>query len=104
MRFAGLKDTVASVSEILKDPELSLIIPDSYYNIGYYGVTYELLQITANSDTLLYFEVKQRRLPEKIIQWLEFMEPGDKLVLQNIRAVGVFCPRKYRDIILTIRE
>ena len=103
LRLGGIKDSVASIQEILINPFLHLFIPGSLYKKQFVVTGFNAIFISDDLDSLRTYSVgnllsnEQQELTKKL-------KPGNKILFDQIYAFGPDSRRrKFKSFIITIR-
>ncbi len=105
IQFGNTSDTFLSVKQILINPKLNVVIPNSYYKHGGFITSFELKLLDSENNIIKQFVMKERgELAKNLISCMKKLSVGDKLEFTNIKAVSSDCEvQKLSDFTLTIK-
>lgn len=85
--LGGMYDTAVSKSRILINPFISVIMPNCFYQHGYYVISFQAIFINGNDSTFTIS--KGNYLSEEQIKLVKSEDKFNKIYFNNIRAL---CP------------
>jgi hypothetical protein len=106
IELGTIKDTTATVAEILANPVLNVVIPNCYYNFGIRVIAFEMSFITDNNGVakITLDPTVGNELHDELIEVIKILNKGDKLFFDNIKIIGnEICPRTMGSYALTIK-
>jgi hypothetical protein len=86
-RLGGIKDSTASINNILLNPFLHIDIPGSYYNHRFFITNFSAAFIGQDFDSLKTNAVGNL-LSKEQIELIKQLKPGDRIFFHDIYAVG----------------
>ncbi|MEQ1734336.1 MAG: hypothetical protein ABL940_11735, partial [Bacteroidia bacterium] len=90
IELGTIKDTTATVAEILANPVLNADIPNCYYNFGIRVISFEMSFITDNNGVakITLDPTAGNELHDELIEVIKILNKGDKLFFDNIKIRG----------------
>lgn len=105
IQFGNTSDTVLSVKQILSNPKLNVVIPNSYYKHQFVVWNFNLYYYNSNNELIYQIEnLNNYKFSEFEKPFIEKLQSGDKMIFKRIIVTGPDCEnRRLSDLTLTIK-
>lgn len=105
-QLGDITDTIATIKEILSNPNLNIILPNCYYKMSFRIVKFRALLIQNSGDTLNEYKSNWScTLPRPLVFDIMYSNAGDRIVLYYITVRSAdSCDRTLNQIRITIKE
>jgi hypothetical protein len=102
VRFGSGRSARMSIAEIRLNPVLRVYFPCPFHGVA--TVTQFTLKLAPSNRKGREFPgIDGNRLLTMHLDAIGKLRPGDRIILEDIRAVGSFCPRILRPVVVTVR-
>ena len=82
-----ISDTIASLQQVLENPNLNIVIPDCHYDHNFWVIGFTMTLVQANGDTLKSFSgTSGNQLTDTQLGYIRDLRPGDKLAFTEITS------------------
>ena len=103
VRYGGLKDSIATINQLLTNPFLFIEIPESYYKHNFQITSFTATFISQELDSLKTYLVGNMLSTEQK-ELIKKLRTGDKIFFDQIYALGPDSRRrKLKSFTITIR-
>jgi hypothetical protein len=105
-RLGEINTNSASVSQVLDDPSINIVIEDCYWDYQFSFSTFDLKLIDESGNIILSLDdVEGTEIPEDVQKQIKELKHGDALLIKNIIAYCQGCPGQViSPISITIKD
>ena len=102
-RLGAIKDSSASINQIISFPRLLALFENCNYKDEHGWVTRFSLSVLKRNDLVYQESIDGDRLSKEGIEMIRQLRAGDRILIEDIVAVGTFCPTVLDPIVVKIR-
>ena len=103
VRYGGLKDSIATINQLLANPFLFIDIPESYYKHNFQVTSFTATFINQGLDSLKTYSVGNLLTTEQK-ELIKKLKTGDKIFFDQLYALGPDSrKRKLKSFTITIK-